>query len=197
MLEVDAIGQHEPEPEPQVRVGYRPHASPNSYARHRLAELYQVELLQRSQVRVEFVRPPIRQGPLLDVADARAAVADGAQDGVVDTRLAQFLAHQQLRFLEQHGPALQYVVLDIPAERAVRVQLSQVVRDAARHGKRSQLVFRLPALQERRGLQVGERPQLHRAGIASVRRPGQHVVHEEANVAAAQHQVDRGLRRFP
>ena len=59
------------------------------------------------------------------------------------------------------------------------------------HGEGTDVILVGPVGKEGRRLPVAQWPELQRSRVASVGRAGQHVLHEEANVAAAQDEVDR------
>ena len=120
-----------------------------------------------------------------DLVCAGVTIGDGAQDREVEARLPEFFPHQQLGFPIEHRATPEHPMYDVPLQRAVRVELEDVVGHAPGYGEGADVILVGPAGKEGRRLPVAQRPELQRSRVASVGRAGQHVLHEEANVAAA------------
>ena len=124
----------------------------------------------------------------------RGAVAggDGEEHRVVGRDLAQFLAQQERRLVEQRRELVDQVAADVAADGPGVVEAEQVLRQAADQEVRPRPVFQRPARMEPGRLQIAERLQVDLRGAPSEQgaRLAEHFPFHEPEVRTAQQQHD-------
>ena len=85
---------------------------------------------------------------------------------------------------------------DVPGQRTTGLQLQKVVRYATCHGIRPNAIFGRPSGDESRGGTVVEWMQLETSRVSPICGSGQHILHEKADIAAAQDQIERQASRI-